>query len=1183
MKILQLELVAFGLFTDKILDFSVKKSNLHLISGANEAGKSTMCRALHHLFFGIPSRTPDNYLHANKNLRIGGKLINTNGEELLCYRRKGSKNTLLDVNNKPLNEKHLQAFIGGMTKTQFTALCCFDHKDLRQGGEDLLKGGGDVGESLFEAGTGSLKVHDVLARLDAEKNNLFKRNARKPLLNKAIIDYQNAKKRIQNYSLSANQYHEHDKKLAQALQVKSDFNQKLQNHRANQHRLQRIQRTRPRLRRYQELTAEWKTLTQIILLPDDAISKRMQANMAWRTAQTQEQQAKEVIVELQEQIQAITIYQALLAQKATIDNLRGRLGSHQKAARDLPGVRTEMRTVENDARALSLRIYPKLALQDVPKYMVTNPQRERIKQLADEYPALFEKQTSISKRLQEVAQELVQQEDALKALPHSPDLTPLRAILTRICKYGDLEETYAKNEIEVRSLKNKAKVTLKQLGGWVSLEALEEVVLPKIERIDSFERRFNEQESDRRRIKERLLEARQRHERSTKNKNALSWGSEIPTEEGLFKVRKIRQSYWQQIKTFKKSKNSKSAPLFDDKTKAYFSGLKKGETLNFDEPTSNKKDDLYHTFEKSMLEVDELSDRLRREASRVAEYSILLAEQKSAKNELEQQTKKWHQQENLLTDLKNEWEKSWKPVGIKPWSAAEMRSWLNDSLNLRDQANMLRERCQQLEEGRQLIAKLCQELTQALKPFGKTLTCLSDLIEQGNAYITEMMKQQREREHLQLEINTLIKEQHRAQNVNQQTSKDFKQWKVDWIQAISPLHLPDDTPPETVRNVLNDLDKVLNKIEKAKDLGQRVKLMERDATTFQQEVASLVKKIAPELVKKTLEESVPALSKRLSQAEKDLTRFEQLQQSLLAQEKRLANANQQVQLNETHLQALQEQAHCSDIAALEKAEKASVHKKEIQTALTEVEEQLLEQGDGLSVTELAKAAAEVDIDELPGLLQIGKEHIQELEEERSRIDQAIGELRTLLKQMDGNSTAAQAAEEAQFVLAEVQELSERYMQIHLAASVLRKSIERYREQNQGPLVKRASELFQRLTLKQFSGLKTDYIGHNDQPVLVGIRNGVTILATDMSDGTRDQLYLALRLASIERYIEKKNPIPLILDDILINFDDERSKATLEILGELSQRTQILFLTHHSRLLEMAQKAVPKKYLVVHHL
>ena len=104
-------------------------------------------------------------------------------------------------------------------------------------------------------------------------------------------------------------------------------------------------------------------------------------------------------------------------------------------------------------------------------------------------------------------------------------------------------------------------------------------------------------------------------------------------------------------------------------------------------------------------------------------------------------------------------------------------------------------------------------------------------------------------------------------------------------------------------------------------------------------------------------------------------------------------------------------------------------------------------------------------------------------------------------------------------------------------------------------IKRASEIFQRLTLNQFAGIKTDYSSNTDQPILMGIResDNTGLTTNQMSDGTRDQLYLALRLASIERYTQPR--LPLILDDILINFDDERSQATLSILGELSQNNQ----------------------------
>jgi uncharacterized protein YhaN len=93
---------------------------------------------------------------------------------------------------------------------------------------------------------------------------------------------------------------------------------------------------------------------------------------------------------------------------------------------------------------------------------------------------------------------------------------------------------------------------------------------------------------------------------------------------------------------------------------------------------------------------------------------------------------------------------------------------------------------------------------------------------------------------------------------------------------------------------------------------------------------------------------------------------------------------------------------------------------------------------------------------------------------------------------------------------------------------------------------------------------------DDEPRLVGVRpDGMTVPMGGMSSGARDQLYLALRLATLERYLATSEPMPFVVDDILINFDDGRALATLKVLADFSARTQVLLFTHHARIAEMA--------------
>jgi uncharacterized protein YhaN len=87
----------------------------------------------------------------------------------------------------------------------------------------------------------------------------------------------------------------------------------------------------------------------------------------------------------------------------------------------------------------------------------------------------------------------------------------------------------------------------------------------------------------------------------------------------------------------------------------------------------------------------------------------------------------------------------------------------------------------------------------------------------------------------------------------------------------------------------------------------------------------------------------------------------------------------------------------------------------------------------------------------------------------------------------------------------------------------------------------------------------------------------------MSDGTADQLYLSLRLAGLEHYLDANEPMPFIVDDILIKFDNTRAVAALKALAELSERTQVVFFTHHRHLMELAAGNLPGSVLIEHHL
>ena len=83
----------------------------------------------------------------------------------------------------------------------------------------------------------------------------------------------------------------------------------------------------------------------------------------------------------------------------------------------------------------------------------------------------------------------------------------------------------------------------------------------------------------------------------------------------------------------------------------------------------------------------------------------------------------------------------------------------------------------------------------------------------------------------------------------------------------------------------------------------------------------------------------------------------------------------------------------------------------------------------------------------------------------------------------------------------------------------------------------------------------------------------------MSRGTREQLYLSMRLGLIEEYESRSEPLPIVMDDVLVNFDDPRKARVIEMLKQFAQSRQIIVLTCHKSSLQDFIKSGATRILI----
>ena len=174
MRFRRFDLVRFGHFTGATLDLPPGNPDFHLLLGANEAGKTTVMRAVEDLLFGFPVRTPYDFLHPYAELRLGA-VVEEEGEQLEFLRRKGSKDTVLDAEGAPFprGERRLATYLGGADRDFFGRMFNLGHERLARGGREILQSHGEVGKTLFSAGSGLLELRKEARRLDEEAETLW--------------------------------------------------------------------------------------------------------------------------------------------------------------------------------------------------------------------------------------------------------------------------------------------------------------------------------------------------------------------------------------------------------------------------------------------------------------------------------------------------------------------------------------------------------------------------------------------------------------------------------------------------------------------------------------------------------------------------------------------------------------------------------------------------------------------------------------------------------------------------------------------------------------------------------------------------------------------------------------------------------------------------------------------------
>ena len=362
----------------------------------------------------------------------------------------------------------------------------------------------------------------------------------------------------------------------------------------------------------------------------------------------------------------------------------------------------------------------------------------------------------------------------------------------------------------------------------------------------------------------------------------------------------------------------------------------------------------------------------------------------------------------------------------------------------------------------------------------------------------------------------------------------------------------------------------------------RIEGIARDESTFRRDAADCAAAVAADLAGGDAFVVVPVLHERLT-----------AEQAADAQRAKLAEQQEQAKARERAAQAdllragnalaaLRAAAGVPPDGDLAAALARSAERVRREQAAAEARAATAANPDGLAFDVLLAEAEDADLDAIAARIAAIEAERTTLMERQSRHGAARHEAEAALARMDQESGAAGEAQLRREALAAMNRAALDYARLHAARCLLSRGVERFRQRQQAPLMARAGVLFAGLTGGRYAGLAVGY--DDDRPIVLARRiDGAELRTEALSEGTADQLYLALRLAHVEEHAAAAEPLPFIGDDLLVQFDDARAAAALRLLAAPGGRTQTILFTHHRHLADLARDHVDPGRLAIHEL
>lgn len=1135
MKLTRLDLDRYGPFTDVRLDFRPEAA-LHIVYGPNEAGKSSALSAITDLLYGFEPRSPANFRHRYEDLKIGAQVLRPDGSSLAFWRRKRLRNSLSDGADAPLDDGLLDGALSGISREVFLAAFGLDQAGLRDGARQMLAAQGEVGESLFAAASGLKTLLSVRTGLEAEADGLFgSRKSNKRAFYEAQERYDQARRALQEQSLRADDVRALEEQIATQEAQALVLTGQLREAGIRRARIDRVRRIAPLLIRIDQGEQALAVLEAMPDLPDTMageIEAALARAEAGREALTR--LARET-GEAEQALASIRVDEDFLAEGETITALNEERAALAKALLDLPRRELEARDLTRDLDDLARRLgqSDRAALADLrPDDLAL----ERIRVVAERRRKAGEAAAENQRAAARAGEAIETLERKVAGVSNGVDPQPLRQRLKAMQPSLAEAATVGEQEAELERRRGLFADRFARLSPSVPEEArLWSWQEPTGEMLAEAERRFAGLDA----------KARQYEAEAYRLKGVIA---EIDTaleaaagEDGLIDSGQLAGERAERDALFEAIAAEPSAAAI----KAY---------------------------RKIVAQVDGLADRRLAQAERLARRDVML---RTRDKDAAALTTLQDHIAVLAGDREGAdraWQALFTPLGCEAGAPGVMHRFLSELARLREERQALRDLEARIGQARLRLAAerpALEALAVEVGLAGAAAQSLPSLIRLIEDCLGALEQGAREARSVTDQLATARAELARAGKAQEEAETALAGMEAEWSAALGALGLPGDASPQEAAKAGELWVAVQGKLAQLDSIEHRIASIRDDRAGFAERAKGLAGRLTPDEVAEPAEIAV-GLAAALARAREAATRRRAAQEALERRKAALAEAELAQRGHDETIAALASRAGCepADLAALAAD---LVARAALRQDIAKARAELTAQSDGLEEALLRAEAAEIGADEAAGEAEAVQAELVALMEADKQAALALGDLRRKREAIEREAGAAGAAQALEDARSDLERITRDYLVLKTASLLIEAGLERQLKSEQGPLIARAGALFSTMTSNGFAGIATLYDDEDRLRLAARRIDGNTTPIEGLSEGTRDQLYLALRLANLEAMAARREVPPFIGDDLVITFDEERVAAALQVLAVPGSSLQKILFTHHRHVVDIARE------------